>query len=111
MALTKEQWIDGNDADFKALFSGSRDEDCSVFSDAYEDKGGVVIHEYYLNIDLSNKERCLNYFSNDYCSSYSKQDKATLDDEIIKRDGVLYEHLFVKVDDNYYLKRSFVVSE
>ena len=30
MALTKEQWIDGNDADFKALFSGNRDEDCEL---------------------------------------------------------------------------------
>ena len=83
----------------------------SVFSDAYEDKGGVVIHEYYLNIDLSNKERCLSYFSSDYCNNYSKQDRAHLDDEVIKRDGVLYEHLFVKEEDNYYLKRSFVVSE
>ena len=30
MMLTKEQWIEGNDADFKALFSGSRDEDCEL---------------------------------------------------------------------------------
>ncbi len=30
MALTKEGWIEGNDADFKALFSGSRDEDCEL---------------------------------------------------------------------------------
>ena len=42
---------------------------------------------------------------------HSKQDRAHLDDEVIKRDGVLYEHLFVKEEDNYYLKRSFVVSE
>jgi hypothetical protein len=26
--LTKEGWIEGNEADFKALFSGGRDEDC-----------------------------------------------------------------------------------
>ena len=26
--MTKEGWIDGNEADFKALFSGKRDEDC-----------------------------------------------------------------------------------
>lgn len=30
MALTKEQWIAGNDADFKALFSGRHDEDCQL---------------------------------------------------------------------------------
>lgn len=28
--LVKEGWIEGNDADFKALFSGSRDEDCEL---------------------------------------------------------------------------------
>ncbi len=38
----------------------------SAFKDAYEDKEGVVIHEYYLSVDLSNQERCLNYFSSEY---------------------------------------------
>lgn len=28
--LTKEGWIKGNEADFKALFSGKRDEDCEL---------------------------------------------------------------------------------
>ena len=28
MRLLKEKWIDGNDADFKALFSGTMDDDC-----------------------------------------------------------------------------------
>ena len=28
MKLQKEEWIDGNDADFKALFSGAMDDDC-----------------------------------------------------------------------------------
>ena len=83
----------------------------SAFKDAYEDKEGVVIHEYYLNIDMSKKDRCLNYFSPEHCNNYTKEEKATLDEEVIKRDGVLYEHLFVKDNDNYYLKRSFIVSE
>ena len=30
MKLCKEGWIDGNEADFKALFSGKRDEDCQL---------------------------------------------------------------------------------
>jgi len=82
----------------------------SVFEDAYEDKDGVVIHEYYLNINLNDKERCLNYFSQDYCYNYQNKTKVVLPDEKIKQDGVLYEHHFVKENDNYYLKRSFVVS-
>ncbi len=82
----------------------------SVFKDAYEDKDGVVIHEYFLNIDLSKRDMCLNYFSNEYCSNYAKMDRQKIDDRKVKQDGVLYEHLFVKDGDNYYLKRSFVVS-
>ncbi len=83
----------------------------SAFKDAYEDKDGVVIHEYYLSIDLSKKDRCLNYFSQEYCNNYAKAEKEDLTAETIKRDGVLYEHLFVKDGDNYYLKRSSIVSE
>ena len=83
----------------------------SVFKDAYEDKEGVVIHEYYLSINLSKTDRCLNYFNNEYCSNYANSERPPIDEEVIKRDGVLYEHLFVKDEDNYYLKRSFIVSE
>lgn len=83
----------------------------SVFQDAYEDKEGVVIHEYYLNVDVSNANRCLNYFGNDYCSNYAKQERPAILEDRIKQDGVLFEHRFKKIDDNYYLIRSFVVSE
>lgn len=40
--LTKEQWIDGNEADFKALFSGKRDEDCQLTWKAPFGKGTLV---------------------------------------------------------------------
>ena len=83
----------------------------SLFSDAYEDKSGVIIHEYYLNIDLSDHDRCLNYFSTEYCSNYLKMDRQPIVEDKIKQDGVLYEHQFTKVGDSYYLTRSFVVSE
>ncbi len=42
MALTKDGWIDGNDADFKALFSGSRDEDCELVWLGKYGKGTLV---------------------------------------------------------------------
>lgn len=42
MALTKDGWIDGNDADFKALFSGSRDEDCELVWLGKYEKGTLV---------------------------------------------------------------------
>lgn len=42
MALAKERWIEGNDADFKALFSGSRDEDCELVWLGKYGKGTLV---------------------------------------------------------------------
>lgn len=42
MALTKEQWIEGNEADFKALFSGKRDENCELTWKGLFGKGTLV---------------------------------------------------------------------
>lgn len=40
--LVKEDWIDGNEADFKALFSGKRDEDCGLTWKGLFGKGTLV---------------------------------------------------------------------
>ena len=40
--LVKEGWIEGNEADFKALFSGKRDEDCQLSWKAKYGKGTLV---------------------------------------------------------------------
>ena len=40
--LAKEEWIDGNEADFKALFSGKRDEDCQLTWKGLFGKGTLV---------------------------------------------------------------------
>lgn len=40
--LVKEEWIEGNEADFKALFSGSRDEDCELVWLGKYGKGTLV---------------------------------------------------------------------
>lgn len=40
--LVKEGWIEGNDADFKVLFSGSRDEDCELVWLGKYGKGTLV---------------------------------------------------------------------
>ena len=40
--LVKEGWIEGNDADFKALFSGKRDEDCQLTWKGLYGKGTLV---------------------------------------------------------------------
>ena len=38
----KEEWIEGNEADFKALFSGKRDEDCQLTWKGFYGKGTLV---------------------------------------------------------------------
>ena len=40
--LVKEEWIEGNEADFKALFSGKRDEDCVLTWKGMYGKGTLV---------------------------------------------------------------------
>lgn len=41
--LVKEGWIEGNDADFKALFSNKRDEDCVLIWKGVYGKGTLVV--------------------------------------------------------------------
>lgn len=40
--LVREEWIEGNEADFKALFSGKRDEDCQLTWKGLYGKGTLV---------------------------------------------------------------------
>lgn len=83
----------------------------SAFDSAYEYKDKITVVEYYLQINLNDKNRCLEYFNEEYCSNYSKMDKPSLSEEIIKKDGVLYRHVFYKVNNSYFLENSFIVSE
>ncbi len=83
----------------------------SLLKDAYETKDKTVIHEYYLRIDLKDNKRCLNYFNQDYCQNGQVDQRLPLDDEIIKKDGVLYEHVFAKKDNAFYLVESHITNE
>ena len=83
----------------------------SVFDSAYEYQDKITVVEYYLQIDLSDKERCLKFFNEEYCTNYKEMDKPSLSDKTIKENGVLYKHVFYKEEDKYYLENSFIVSE
>lgn len=83
----------------------------SVFNKAYQDKDHIYIQEYYLNIDLTDKDKCISYFGEEYCNNYTKMERPILDDAIVKEQGVLFEHVFSSQDDNYYLEKSYTVSE
>ena len=83
----------------------------SVFDSAYEYQDKITVVEYYLQIDLSDKERCLKFFNEEYCTNYKEMDKPSLSDKTIKENGVLYKHEFYKEEDKYYLENSFIVSE
>lgn len=83
----------------------------SLFKDAYEKQNKIVIHEYYLQINLKNEEHCLKYFDKNYCSNYANSKRVELSEDIIRENGILYEHVFVKKDKSYYLEKSFIVSE
>lgn len=83
----------------------------SVFDEAYSEKDKVVIREYYLQIDAENEKRCNKYFKDGYCDNYINMDKPEIDNDIVKKDGILYEHVFKESDSNYYLEKSFIVAE
>lgn len=85
--------------------------DYSLFADAYQEKDKAVLYEYYLRIDLNDEKRCNKYLDEEYCSDYVNKEKPEIDDEIIKKDGVLYEHVFKETENNYYLEQSHIVSE
>lgn len=83
----------------------------SAFDSAFKNDEKVTIKEYYLQVDLKDSERCIYYFGEEYCKDYRKKDKPSLSDKVIKEDGVLYEHVFAKEGETFYLEKSAIVSE
>ncbi len=83
----------------------------SAYDSAFENGGMITIREYYLQVDIDNKDRCTNYFGEDYCNDFEDKDKPSLSQEVIKEDGVLYEHVFTKSGNSFYLVSSSLVSE
>ncbi len=83
----------------------------SLYDSAFKNDGLVTIREYYLQVDINDKTRCTNYFGDEYCSDYVDKKKPSLSEKTIKEDGVLYEHVFAKSENSYYLVSSSIVSE
>lgn len=83
----------------------------SVFDKAYKLKDTLVISEYYVQVDMSDGDRCLTYFDEEYCANYKDMDRKDIDDKTIKKDGVLYEHIFKLDNGKYYLSKSYVKNE
>ncbi|MGN1371532.1 MAG: hypothetical protein ACI4XM_04595 [Candidatus Coprovivens sp.] len=83
----------------------------SSYDSAYKSNNQIAIREYYLQIDLRDINRCINYFGEEFCSNYKGKEKPSLSDKTIKQDGVLYEHIFLKEDESFYLISSSIVNE
>ncbi len=83
----------------------------SVVKEAYEEDNKLVIKEYYFFVDLNDRDTCNLYLNVDYCEKKNVNEEVVVDEDIIKNNGVLYQHEFEHVDDNYYYLQSFVVSE
>ena len=83
----------------------------SIFDSAYRTKDTIVISEYYLQVDLADSKRCKTYFDEEYCANYKEEKRKELKETTIRKDGVLYEHVFKLVNGKYYLQESYVKSE
>lgn len=103
--------LDGKN--YYCLYSSSKDyvQGYSEYVSAYKTKDTLVINEYYLQVDLSDGNRCNTYFDEEYCADYRNAKRKDIDSKTIKKDGVLYEHVFSLVDDKYYLQQSYVKNE
>ena len=83
----------------------------SFIYEAYEEGDTLVVKEYYLNVDLNNKDLCNLYLNPEYCEKKNVNEPIVVPDEIIINNGVLYQHVFKKIDDKYYYLQSFILSE
>ena len=81
----------------------------TYIDEAYEKKDEIHIYEYYLNINLTNKDKCLKLYTKEVCDNYSEVEIPELTKEKIKEYGTLYKHTFKKEDNKYYLVQSEVV--
>ena len=81
----------------------------SVLYEAYEKKDEIYIYDYYLNINLNNKSKCLKYYSEEVCNNPTKTELPEVSEEKIKKNGTLYKHTFTKKEDKYYLTKSEVI--
>lgn len=82
----------------------------TTFDSAYQEKDKLVIKEYYLRIDIKDTNRCIKFLGDNYCNNYLELERPVLLDEIIKSNGVLYEHTFKKREDDYYLETSRIIN-
>ena len=83
----------------------------SVLKEAYEEDDKIIIYEYYLFVDLNDKDSCYLYLNKDYCDKKNVNEEIIILDDIIKDNGILYRHEFVREEEQYYYLQSFVVSE
>ena len=83
----------------------------SEFANAYKEDDTIIINEYYLQVDVTNGTRCNTYFDEEYCSDYKDKEKHDINSKTIKKDGVIYEHVFKQIDGKYYLQKSYVKNE
>ena len=83
----------------------------SFIHEAYEEGDTLVVKEYYLNVDLNNKDLCNLYLNPEYCEKKNVNEPIVVPDEVIINNGVLYQHVFKKIDDKYYYLQSFILSE
>ena len=73
----------------------------SVLKKAYKKDNKIYIQDYYLYIDLTDKEKCQKYYSEEYCNNINKSAKP--------ENGVIYESIYVLGEFGYYLEESYII--
>ena len=89
----------------------SYDKHLSVLKNAYEEGNKLIIYEYYLYVDINNTQLCNLYLNAEYCNKKNPYADLVVDDDVVKNNGALYRHEFIKEEAKYYYLQSFIVSE
>ena len=79
----------------------------NVIDGVYENDEMVVVYEYYLSFEF-NHNNCVKYYNEEVCDETYEGEYPLINDDVIKESGVYYRHEFIKEDDEYYLKQSFI---
>lgn len=75
----------------------------SVIDNVYVSDDKYVIRDYYVSIDMNNMKECTDYFNYNYCINYPDMEYMNINENMVKSRGALFEYVFTKDNESYYL--------
>lgn len=81
----------------------------SLIDSVYKDENKYVIRDYYVSINMNNMKECTDYYNYNYCINYPNIDSMHINEDMVKSKGTLFEYVFIKDNDHYYLNNFHIL--